>query len=165
MNMRTTKILVLLMFAFMPRVKAQYISLNELISLRGKDFDSVNDYLIAKGWKFTEASEETSEDYAVTSWGYQVNHYTTAAAAFINLRSATGYLPNITYQTINENYYSLYKKQIAAYNMRKSGSTIEDGEVTTVYEGENYLIKITVGTDGLKGIPTYRFNLRKKTSL
>lgn len=161
--MKAAKILVLFLLVLTHQAKAQYVSLNELITLRGKDFDFINDYLLAKGWRFTEADEETQEDYAVMSWGYQVNQYSSAATSFINLRSAEGYQPNITYQTVNKNYYSLYKKQISAYNMQKITTKIEDGEVITIYAGENYLVKISVSTDKLNAIPVYRFNVRRKT--
>lgn len=150
-----------MLFVLTHQAKAQYVSLNELMTLREKDSDFVNDYLLARGWRFTEATDETQDEYAVVSWGYRVNQYN-AAASFINLRSGAGYPPNITYQTINKYYYSLYKKQIYEYNMQKISTEVEDGEVVTIYAGENYIVKISIGTDRLSGIPTYRFNARRK---
>ncbi|GAB2774063.1 hypothetical protein HNQ93_001003 [Hymenobacter luteus] len=153
----------LLIYLLASEANAQYISLNELISFRSKDFEELNTILLQKGWRFTEASKETDEEYAVVSWGYRVNSYTTAASAFINLRSAEGYLPSISYQTVDKQYYLLYKKQINAYHMRKIDTVIDDdGQVITRYEGQSYIVKISVGTDELNSIPVYIFNVSRK---
>ena len=97
-----TLFLILYLAAF--KSYAQYLSLDELINLRGKDADAVNTYLSSKGWTFSDASEETEDNYSNSTWAYGKQLYTGRAKSFCKLMTADGYFNKIAYTTISKDY-------------------------------------------------------------
>lgn len=155
-----TFFLILFLAAF--KSYAQYLSLDELISLRGKDADAVNNYLSSKGWAFSDASEETEDEYSNSTWAYGKQLYTGRAKSFCKLMTADRYLNKIAYTTISKDYYNLIKNKIALYKMVKVSSTPKDGYLVTVYVGSNYIVRTSLSTDNQTSIPVYSVAVSKR---
>ena len=159
----------LLIFSFlilaMFKSYAQYLSLDELINLRGKDADAVNNYLSSKGWAFSGASEETEDNYSYSTWAYGKQLYTGRAKSFCKLMTADGYYNKVTYTTISKDFYNLIKSKIVAYKMVKMSSTPKDGYLVTVYVGNNYVVETSLATDAETSIPVYAVIVSKRTKI
>lgn len=155
-----TLFLILFLAAF--KSYAQYLSLDELINLRGKDADAVNTYLSSKGWAFSDASEETEDNYSNSTWAYGKQLYTGRAKSFCKLMTADGYFNKFLYTTISRDYYNLIKNKIALYKMAKVSSTPKDGYLVTVYVGSNYIVETSLSTDQQTYIPTYSVVVYKR---
>lgn len=158
------KAITIFLFVFLTVCKsyAQYLSLDELINLRGKDADAVNAHLSSKGWTFSGASEETEDNYSNSTWAYGGQLYTGRAKSFCKLMTADGYYSKVSYTTISKDYYNLIKNKIAAYKMVKTSSTPKDGYLVTVYVGSNYVVETSLATDTETRIPIYGVTVSKR---
>lgn len=160
--MKKTITIFLLLFLTIFKSYAQYLSLDELINLRGKDADAVNTYLLSKGWVFSDASEETDDSYSNSSWAYGKQLYTGRAKSFCKLMTADGYYNKIVYTTISKDYYNLIKNKIALYKMSKVSSTPKEGYLVTLYVGSNYIVETSLSTDQQTYIPVYAVKVSKR---
>lgn len=154
-------IVTALSFSF-STAQAQSLSLDELISLRSKDVDGVNNFLSARGWTFSDAAEETDNQYSRSTWAFGKQYYSGRAKAFVTLMSADGYYNKITYKTSVKSHFDLLKSRILAYKMLKTSSSVNDGSISTTYVGKSYIVESWVSTDSESSIPVYGIKISKR---
>lgn len=163
-QVRTAFISLLVLTGLSTQAKAQFLSLEALIHLRGQDVETVNATLSGKGWRFNDAQAETSGQYGTATWSYGQRLYSERAESFFKLYTADGYFNKVSYQTSNRQHYELLKGRIVANKMTKLSSQAENGYISTTYMGANYFVMTSIGTDELTERPVYTVTLGKKVS-
>lgn len=143
--------------------QAQYISFDELLSLRAKDLDEVNDYLIKKKWEIDNAKEGDYEEYNRATWAFNKNHYENKARAWFSYLYADGFTNVIRYMTTSSTYHDLIKARIKALGFKLSDKAIEENGLAFTYINEQRTVKVTTDKDE-DGIPRYSFLVKKSST-
>lgn len=118
-------------------VNGQNITLTELASIRRLNLDEVDDYMVKKGWEFTDASEATENAVATVNYAYKRSNYTGDAVGFLSYMFTD---PNdgsawIWVQINEKNKISLLKKEIKSLGLKMISSYISGSAFIQEYKG------------------------------
>lgn len=150
--------LMALIFPF--QMNAQGFSFDQLISLQKKDVIELNDYLLSKGWSFSNSTDETADQYGVSTWAYEKNQFSDGKAqAWLSLWFANNNKNRLVYTISSKANYQIIKKSIISYGMKKINSEIGNNIITTDYQGKHYTVRIQSISDESEFITTYKFIL------
>jgi len=148
--------LMVSIFSF--QMKAQGFSLDQLISLQKKDVIELNDYLLSKGWSFSNSTDEKADQYGVSTWAYKKNEYSDGKAqAWLSLWFANDNENRLVYAISSKANYQIIKKSIISYGMKKINSEIGHNIITTDYQGKHFTIRIQSISDESEFITSYKF--------
>ncbi|NOQ26903.1 MAG: hypothetical protein GQ564_16200 [Bacteroidales bacterium] len=144
-------------------VKSQNLSLDALIHLYNLDLIETSDYLIEKGWEYSNKSTENVLEFRIKNDALLIKYDRKKNSHFEESRHR-----KITYCFSNKVYYSSIKSKISSYNMKKNMSGIgylnplekEYSVLYVFYEGVKY--KCSIRTFNKPGIFTYEVCLYKK---
>ena len=140
--------------------QAQYLSFDELLSLRAKELDDVNDYLIKKKWEIDNAKEGDYEEYSHATWAFNKNHYESKARAWVSYLYADGFTNIVRYMTTSSSHHDLIKARIKASGFKLSDKAIEENGLAFTYTNGQRSIKVTTDKDE-DGVARFVFTIRK----
>jgi hypothetical protein len=127
---------------FSVSAKAQYPTLDQLISLRKYSVATIEEYLTARNWSFADASEETDEKMGNASFAYGRKYYDTdKATMFIDyMYSAKNETKRLLYQCHNPLEYNKLVARAKALGYTLLKSEIKDDYIVKVYrKGESVI--------------------------
>ena len=157
---------LILLCVLASNAKAQNLSFDELIMLRSKDVESVNSYLMSKGWDFVDATEEGDASFATTTWAFGRNREVegTRALSFLVLWTMQAGYQKLRYQPVKKSY-ELFKAQLVARKLKLESSKIEKGQITSSFLGANYKVTLTTATDEQTKSPVYLIEIEKRSEM
>ena len=145
---------------------AQQLTLDQLITLSGRDVDQINEYLASRGWAFDDAAQEEDEEVAHASWAFQKtsSYYDSdnaRAQAWLQINNP-GSEQHLIYQTSSKAHYDAVRTRILAFKMERLGSDVVKGGIRTSYAGANFIVTTSVraADDGRK--PVYLVLVQRK---
>lgn len=156
---------------FFSTIQAQKLSLNDLENIcQKKNWESVNQFLMNKGWEYYESSKGDSESYNTITWSYNKS-YDDKASAWFYLYTYEGFPNKVKYSVFNKPSYSAIQKSLSSKGYKLKDSEIEDNELISNYASSKFLL--TISTEKRekdsyssfdKSITAYGFTLIKKSS-
>lgn len=133
----TLALLVLCLF-----VKSQSLSLADLQFVCKKNsWESVNQYLINRGWEYYDSEKETPEKYGAISWSYNKS-YNGKAEGWLHLLISEEVPSKVTYLMFNQPAYLKIQNAVGRYGYKSTGSEIDDDEITSTYSSSSYMLEI-----------------------
>jgi len=138
------KIFTISIFVFLTiAVKGQTLTLDELLNLQESDFVAANDMLLAKGWDFSHSTKGELGNYNIITWAFAKNDFN-QATGWLTMYSDENSENILTYQMHSSKIYNAIKSKITAYKMRSISNTIEDNEISSIYQGTKYTVTVSV---------------------
>ncbi|MEY8847628.1 hypothetical protein AB9K26_02370 [Psychroserpens sp. XS_ASV72] len=165
------KILFVLTCVFLSSVEAQKLTLNDLENIcQKKNWESVNQFLMNKGWEYYESSKGDSESYNTITWSYNKS-YDDKASAWFYLYTYEGFPNKVSYSVFNKPSYTAIQKSLSPKGYKLKDSEIEDNELISNYASSKFLLTISTKkrekdtySSYDKSITAYGFTLIKKSS-
>lgn len=148
--MKSVLILLGLFLTF--QTSAQVLSLNNLITIYGKDEEEIDTYLGNKGWERAQPSNE----FIQASWTYDRQRVASTSdkdgpqyksGGLLSIIKDDGY-HYITYAILTINQFNAFRAQVLALGMRKVGYTSSTKTVVAEYEGTNYRVYLSTKLNG-----------------
>lgn len=156
-------LLILIILITYSKGFSQALTFDDLIRLQSQDLESVNDFLIGKGWSFSSSKKETETKYGTADWGLNITEYgeEKKASAWFSLDYSLGYTSRIYYQVFHKTPYMLIKSKIVSLGMKVVDSSIEKDALRTTYFGKNFAVVVTTELSK-SAISSYQFKLYAK---
>jgi antitoxin component YwqK of YwqJK toxin-antitoxin module len=124
--------------------KAQNLSLLELLQLSNKpDWESVNTYLVTKGWEYYNSKEGDNENYNTVTWSYEKSYYNDKAQGWFELYTYTGFPNKVSYQFHNKITYNTIKNTLATNGFKYIDTDIKDERVVSKYANAYFIILLS----------------------
>ncbi|MBL0049662.1 MAG: hypothetical protein IPP32_16385 [Bacteroidetes bacterium] len=137
-------LLFLLSSLFVLFAKAQTLTVLELLQLSNKpDWESVNSYLVAKGWEYYDSKEGDNESYNTVTWSYEKSYYNDKAQGWFHLYTYTGFPNKVSYQFLNKSTYNTIKNTLASNGFKYIDSDIKDEQVVSKYANPYFIILLS----------------------
>lgn len=149
-------LILTLVFLFSLESKAQYLALDQLITLCDTDFNDISDYLAPKGFIFKDSKPEIDGQEATVKWRFKKG----GATLILHNPGPNQYF---TYWVTSKSYYDLYKSKIKGYNMELISSRIDKELISAIYEGANFVVSTSIQSD--EGAPNYLMTVGRKEYL
>ena len=142
--MKGKTFLFFLSFLFVLSAKAQTLTVLELLQLSNKpDWESVNSYLVAKGWEYYDSKEGDNESYNTVTWSYEKSYYNDKAQGWFQLYTYTGFPNKVSYQFLNKTTYNTIKNTLASNGFKYIDSDIKDEQVISKYANPYFIILLS----------------------
>lgn len=143
----------------------QNVTVDELAKLRKSSFALVEETLSSKGWTFLNGSDPSEENFGSATFAYGKNSFSDEAVAFLsfNYDNSEGQdicSHRISLEFFNKEKYNLYLSRLKSLGCKLVKSTIENGNITKIYQGQTttFLITIVADRDSFGGTTTrYQF--------
>lgn len=132
----------------------QTLTLDELIKFQKSDFVAVNDILTSKGWDFSHSKKGDFGNYNTVTWAFEKNDFN-EATGWLTLYTAEDSENILSYQMHSSRIYNSIKTQIIEYKMKSISNSIEDNEISSVYQGQKYTITVSINSSEDKSNPHY----------
>lgn len=141
MNRIHTLVFILLVGKF---CLAQNLSLQELTTLCNKpSWESVDDYLINKGWEYYSSEKGQTNEYSTITWAYQKDTWSDKAVGWFYLFSYDNKTDKILMQFHNVNTYKTIKNSLNT-SYKLISSEILDETITAEYSNDVFTITLVV---------------------
>lgn len=126
----------------------QNVTLDQVISLRSKTLADVEEFLTAKNWQLTEATEPADGTMGSTTFAYDKSYYDDKAASFITYFYGKSVLSSnrINIQINKTTTYNTFMTRLKALGYKLSSSKVADGKIVKIYKGKSLTIEVTSGT-------------------
>lgn len=119
------------------------LSLEELMTLRGKNYEKVDNYIVEKGWFYEGLEEE--KGYYEMDWVYYVEmDFQYIPVARLYLYDFYNEDNMIHYQNIDLGYWDFFKDQAENYGFKLIETEKEEDIKKYRFESENYVALITI---------------------
>jgi len=142
--MKRKTLLIFFTFLFVLSAKAQTLTVLELLQLSNKpDWESVNSYLVAKGWEYYDSKEGDNESYNIVGWSFEKSSYNDKAQSWFHLYTDTGHPNKVSYQFHNKVTYNTIKNTLASNGFKYIDSEIKDDEVISKYANPFFIILLS----------------------
>jgi antitoxin component YwqK of YwqJK toxin-antitoxin module len=116
----------------------------ELLQLSNKsDWESVNSYLVNRGWEYYNSIEGDNESYNIVGWSFEKSNYNDKAQAWFHLYTYIGYPNKVCYQFHNKLTYNTIKSTLASNGFKYIDSEIKDDEVISKYANPFFIIQLS----------------------
>ncbi len=126
---------------------AQNLSLVQLLELRKKELGNAEEYLIAKGWEFSEAEQPTDGKLGKATFTYKKDDMSDRAESFLTYMYNDYFsTTRISIQVNKKIKYTEYVNTIKSLGCKLISSKVEDGDLIKVYRGVTTTFKITSST-------------------
>jgi hypothetical protein len=147
--MRQLFVLLLLLVLSNLNAFSQNLSLAELIKLRAKDADQINDYLLPKGWNFIK------REYDIIKWSHSTISSKVDAWFFLHIvENDNGnalysydndYIGNYIYcHNSDMRNLAIFKDNLLQNGFKKTSTDTENNSIIIKYKSSNYFIKLTL---------------------
>lgn len=144
------KKILLISLLFVSNLYSQNLTLDQIISLRKKSFNDVEEYLTSKNWSFLSGEESsTDEKMGNAIFAYNKQDFGDNAEAFFkfiydNSEKEELCSHRILMQFSNKLQYNNYLNRIKSLGCKLIKSKIEDGDIIKVYQGATTTFQIKV---------------------
>jgi hypothetical protein len=119
----------------------QELTLDQVISLRGRSAVDVDQYLTARGWHFQQEPTPADSSLSVT-WVFSHGPVEDAEVRYLQEKN---YPARLIYSTFNRATFSAAKAKIVAYHMEESGEVTQNG-LWSKYMGAKYMVMLHIFT-------------------
>lgn len=128
-------------------VKAQNLTLSQILEIKKKNLGNAEEYLTSKGWEFLDAIEPTEGRLGQASFTYNKSESSDLAESFFTYfySEFTG-KTRILFQVNNKIKYNEYINTIKSYGCKLINSKIEDGNIIKIYRGATTTFEVTSDT-------------------
>ncbi len=126
----------------------QNVTLDQVIFLRSKTLADVEEFLTAKNWQLTEATEPGDGTMGRASFAYDKSYYDDKATSFITYFYGK-YLTSsnrINIQVSKTATYNTFLLRLKALGYKLSSSKVDDGKIVKIYKGKSHTIEVSSGT-------------------
>ena len=114
------------------------------MELKKKDLGNAEEYLTARGWEFSEATEPTYEKLGTATFTYNKSDMSGAAQSFLTyFYNSFSDKTRISIQVNSIIKYNGYINSIKNYGCKLIKSKIEDGRIVKIYRGSTTTFKVT----------------------
>lgn len=121
----------------------QKLTLTDLMMVCGKqNWESVNTYLIEKGWDYYDSEKGDSYQHSTITWSYDKEYYSDKANGWFYLYTYDGVPNKISYSVFNKSSYSFILKAVDGAGFKLANSQIEDNLLVSTYTNKSYILKI-----------------------
>ena len=124
----------------------QNLSLSQLISLRTMSLDNMENLLNQKGWKFSEAEEQTAESSGLLSFIYSSTNSIQYGESFLSRFTFANGEDTIWLQISKQNKYLEYLNAVKNFNPTLTFSGIRNGSLVKIYEGATTTFEFETAT-------------------
>ena len=145
--MRKFILLLTFLYVILPSF-GQNVTLDQVISLRSKTLADVEEFLTAKSWQFTSATEPGDGIMGSATFAYDKSIYDDKALSFITYYYGK-YLTSSNRINIQVNKTATYNTFIArlkALGYKLSSSKVDNGNIVKIYKGKSHTIEVISGT-------------------
>jgi hypothetical protein len=138
-----------MIFLFTIGIKAQSISVNDLIKLTDSKISIVNERLINKDWDFY--SSDTKTNYWVKVWSYKAVNNSIHANSWLIVKGKenSDNVFSTEMQFADNKVYNSILVYLKAIKALKTNSKSQGGSIKDYYNGENYLYILTSNSSTL----------------
>lgn len=159
----TNKLIFLSVFVLLAlNIKAQRLTLDDLIVVQKADLAELTAFLGNKGWEFHASKLPADNSYGEISFAHSKQEYEEKAAAWIHILFDDSLSTRVLYQTASREVYQAFQNKVAAYGMEEDSQTVANGSISTAYTGKNYALIVTHTTTDDYNRPVYVFSLWEK---
>lgn len=124
-------------------VNGQNISLEQLLVLRSKDFEYVDNYLISKQWLLKSSKKETDTSYAQITYSPSlIKSETITYITFYKIGSSLN-SNRILFQFEDAEYYKSSNNRIVALGYKLLSNRIGDNKIVKVYQKRGVIVEFT----------------------
>ncbi len=142
--MKKRIILILFALTLSSNLFSQKLSLTDLSTLcNQKNWQSVNQLLLNKGWTYYDSKKGDSDSYNTISWSFNKDEYSDKALGWFYLYTFEGYPNKISYSIFNKPSYLLIQNSLITNGFKLIDSEIEDEKVISTYSNTGYILKIS----------------------
>lgn len=166
------KVLFILIFVILSsNVSGQKLTLSDLETICNyKNWESVNQYMLRKGWEYHSSSKGSSTEYNTITWSYNKNYYDDKASAWFFLYTYEGFPNKISYSVFNKPSYTVIYNSLGSKAYKLIDNEIEDDEIINNYSNNNFLLEISTEKRESdysynNSVTAYNFQLIKKASV
>ncbi len=121
----------------------QNLTATEITALCSKsNWETINSYLISKGWAYYESS--TSEDYKINTitWSYEKEYYSEKALGWFYAYSFENTPTKVSFNFFNRKSYNTIQNSIAAAGYKLLNNEIGDNSITLTYSNTSHILTI-----------------------
>lgn len=140
LTMKLKPSLFFLCMSFMSFTYSQNITFDQVQNLRKESIDEVEIFLTQRGWKMTDASNETSDKLGSATFGYNIDMFDSEKAnSWITFyeNSNNAIKNRISIQITQAKIYSAFLARLSANLYKMKSSQIEDGRIIKVYQSKS----------------------------
>jgi hypothetical protein len=142
-----TFVAIIIFLAFSSIIKAQNLTIDQVISLRSKPLASVEEFLTSKSWELNNATEPSEETMGMASFAYNKSYYDDKATSFITyFYSSHSDYKRINIQINKLATYNLYMARLKALNYKLTSSKVINNEIVKIYKGNSLTIQVGTST-------------------
>jgi hypothetical protein len=142
-KMKTLKQLLLIILISQTCI-SQNLKITDLTTLcNKKNWEGVNQNLIAKGWNFYESKKGDSFEYNSITWSFKKDNYNDKAQGWLHLYTIENIPNKIVYSFFNKASYLVFKNSIAPAGFKLVDNTIEDNEIVSTYSSSSFDLNVT----------------------
>lgn len=142
-KMKTLKQLLLIILISQTCI-SQNLKITDLTTLcNKKNWEGVNQNLIAKGWNFYESKKGDSFEYNTITWSFKKDNYNDKAQGWLHLYTIENNPNKIVYSFFNKASYLVFKNSIAPAGFKLVDNTIEDNELVSTYSSSLFDLNVT----------------------
>ena len=124
---------------------AQNLSIEELASLRRKNYINAEETLAGKGWNYIEGSK--SGEFDTFKYTFGKNSYDNKAQAFLTYGfSSSSILTRINLLFFSDKKYKEYLSRVKAIGCKLDNSEIEEGRIIKYYKGKSTTFRFSIST-------------------
>lgn len=131
---------------------SQFVTLDEIISLRRKTLAESEEFLTAKNWHLIQAIEPRNEILGKAS--FKNDYLKDKVISFITHHYAKSPNDNsINIEFYETTTYNRFMKRLKDLGYKLNSSKIEDGKILKIYKGNIHFIQVTIGTIETEDLP------------
>jgi len=151
----------LVTFLFTNFAIGQNLSLDQVLALRTKPLEIVEEYLTSRSWEMLKAEAESNGSLGNVGFAYKKSDISDQAESFIGYiyKSSDSISNRINMQINILSKYNNYMARIRAMGFILRKTQVKEGEVIKVYTGKGVAIEVSTTThrDELATTTTYSF--------
>ncbi len=142
--MKGTFFILIFLSQILLSAKAQTLSILELLQLSNKhDWESVNNFLVNKGWEYYNSKEGDDVSYNTVTWSYEKSAYNDKAQCWFELYTYTGFPNKVTYQFHDQITYNKIKNSLSTNGFKYIDTDIKDERVISKYVNSYFIILLS----------------------
>jgi hypothetical protein len=142
---------ITLLFVFISNTSlCQNLTLDQLLPLRLKSLEKVEEFLTAKNWELAKVEDATEESLGYALFAYKKSLHNDRAESFISFIFSS--VPNnqmISIHLVKVEKYNSFLARVKALGFKFQESIIEEGQLIKIYRYNNTTIKVTTSFEKL----------------
>ena len=157
------KYLILIVFQFLffsSAVFGQHLSFDDLVRIQKMKAPDANDFMLKKGWEFSNSAPEISGIYSQITWAYGKSKVVADEAdSWLIFYFAENLKSRVHYQTHDKGDYTFVKSRITALGMKLINTKVKDDIIYSDYEGATTVVRVVFSSKTTPTSPSFHFYL------